>query len=128
MKLNNPQTSPKTYLSILKSCYNGRKIPIIPFLSVNGKTVTKFKEKANLFNKYFSSKGNPLPNDSKLPKNQTYITETKLSSFDVEDQDIYKIITTFDIINDHGHDEVSTRMLKLCDKNIVKPLYHIQKL
>ena len=83
MKLNNPQTSPKTYLSILKSCYNGRKIPIIPFLSVNGKTVTKFKEKANLFNKYFSSKGNPLPNDSKLPKNQTYITETNLSSFDI---------------------------------------------
>ena len=30
LKLNNPQTSPKTYWSIIKSCYNGRKIPIIP--------------------------------------------------------------------------------------------------
>ena len=97
LKLNNPQTSPKTYWSIIKSCYNGRKIPIMPPLSVNGKSITIFKEKANLFNKYFSSQCNPLPDDSKLPENQTYITETKLSSFDIEDEDIYKIIKTLDI-------------------------------
>ena len=30
VKLNNPQTSPKTYWSVIKSCYDGRKIPIIP--------------------------------------------------------------------------------------------------
>ena len=71
LKLNNPQTSPKTYWSIIKSCYNGRNIPIIPTLSVNGKIITNFKEKTNLFNKYFSSQCNPLPNDSKLPENQT---------------------------------------------------------
>ena len=54
-----------------------RKIPIIPPFSVNGKTITNFKEKANLFNKYFSSQCNPLPNDSKLPENKIYITEKK---------------------------------------------------
>ena len=85
VKLNNPQTSPKTYWSITHSCYNGRKIPIILPLSVNGKIITNFKEKVNLFNKYFLSQCNPLPNDSKLPENQTYITETKLLSFIVED-------------------------------------------
>ena len=69
VKLKNPQTSPKAYWSIIKSCYNGRKIPIITPLSVNGKFFTNFKEKANLFNKYFSSQFNPLPNDSKLPEN-----------------------------------------------------------
>ena len=37
LKVNNPQTSPKTYWSIIKSCYNGRKAPIIPPLSANGK-------------------------------------------------------------------------------------------
>ena len=55
VKLNNPQTSPKMYWPIIKSCYNGRKIPIIPPLSVNGKIITNFKEKANLFNKCFLS-------------------------------------------------------------------------
>ena len=67
------------------------------------------------------SRCNPLPNDSKLPENQTYVTETKLSSFDIENEDIYKIIKTLDINNAHRHDEVSIRMLKLCDKSIVRP-------
>ena len=53
LKLNNPQTSPRMYWSIIKSCYNGRKIPIIPPLSVNGKIITNFKEKANLFKQIF---------------------------------------------------------------------------
>ena len=65
---------------------------------------------------------NPLPNDSKLLENQTYITETKLSSFDIDDEDIYKIIKTLDINKAHGHNELFTRMFKLCDKSIVKPL------
>ena len=92
---------------------------------MNGKIITDFNEKANLFNKYFSSQCNPLPNDSKLPENQTYITETKLSSFNIEDEDIYKIIKTLDINKAHGHDEVSIRMLKLCDKSKVKQLFII---
>ena len=88
LKLNNPQTSPKTYWSIIKSCYNGRKIPTILPLSANEKIITNFKEKANFFNKYFSLQCNPLPNNSKLPENQTYITGTTLSFFDIEDEDI----------------------------------------
>ena len=127
LKLNNPQTSPKIYWSIIKSCYTGRKIPIIPPLSVNAKIITNFKQKAYLFNKYFSSQCNPLPNDSKLPENQTYITETKLSSSDNEHKDIYKIIKTLNINKAHGHDDISIRMLKLCDKSIVKPLSIIFK-
>ena len=66
-------------------------------------------------------------NDSKLTENQTSITETKLSSFDIEDEDIYKIIKTLDINKANGNDEVSIRMLKLCDKSIVKPLSIIFK-
>ena len=63
----------------------------------------------------------PLPNDSKLLENQAYITETKLSSFNIEDEDIYKIIKTLDI-KAHGHNEVPIRVLKSCDESIVKPL------
>ena len=127
LKLNNLKTSTKTYWSIIKSCYNGRKIPIIPPVTVNGKIIINFNEKANLFNKYFSSQCNPLPNDSKLPEDQTYITKTKLSSFDIEEEGIYKMIKTPDINKTHGHDGISIRMLKLCDKNIVKPLSIIFK-
>ena len=128
LKLNNPETSPKIYLSIIKSsCYNGRKILIPPPLSVNGKIVTNVEQKANIFNMYFWSQCNSLPNDSKLPENQTYITETKLSSFDIEDEDICKILNTLYIKKTHGYDEVSMRVLKLCDKIIIKPLSIIFK-
>ena len=61
------------------------------------KSITEFNEKFNLFVKYFSSKCNPLPNNGKLPENQTYITETKLTSFNFEDEDIYKSTVFLDI-------------------------------
>ena len=77
--------------------------------------------------KIFLSQCNPLPNDSKLSEYQTYITVTKLSSFHIEDEEIYKLIRTLDINKAHGHDEVSIRMLKLCDKSIVKSLSIIFK-
>ena len=44
-KLNDPQTNAKTYWSILKTFFNGRKIPIIPPLLIDGKIVSDFKEK-----------------------------------------------------------------------------------
>ena len=47
LKLNNPQASTKTYWSIIKSCYNGTEIPIVPPLPIDGKNVTYFKEKIN---------------------------------------------------------------------------------
>ena len=31
LKLNDPQTTPETYWLIIKSCYNGRIIPIIHY-------------------------------------------------------------------------------------------------
>ena len=68
MKLNNPKTSSKTYWSILKTFYNGRKIPIIPPILKDGKLESDFKIKADYFNKFFASQCTPLVNNSKLPK------------------------------------------------------------
>ena len=54
MKLNNPNTSAKTYWSILKSFYNDSKVPLIPPLLVNNKIVSDFTKKANIFNDFFN--------------------------------------------------------------------------
>ena len=53
MKLNNPKTSSKTYWSIFKTFYNGRKIPIMPPILKDGKLESDFKIKANYFNIFF---------------------------------------------------------------------------
>ena len=52
-KLSNSNTSVKTYWSIFKLFYKGTKVPLIPPLLVNNKTVSDFTEKANLFNDFF---------------------------------------------------------------------------
>ena len=66
MKLKNRKTSSKTYWSILKTFYNGRKIPIIP-PTKDDKLESDFKIKTNYFNKIFASQCTPLVNNSKLP-------------------------------------------------------------
>ena len=61
-KLNNSNTSAKTYWSILKSFYKGTKIPIIPPILVNNKIVSDFTEKANIFNDILASQCTPNSN------------------------------------------------------------------
>ena len=53
IKLNDPNTAPKTYWSILQTFVNGSKIPLIPPLLVNNQFVTDFLDKTNLFNDFF---------------------------------------------------------------------------
>ena len=67
-KLIDQSTSSKTYWSILKTFFSGKKIPLIPPLNVGSKLVTDFKKKARLFNEFFASKGTPVTNYSSLPK------------------------------------------------------------
>ena len=120
-KLNDPQTNAKTYWTILKTFFNSRKIPIIPPLLIEGKLVSDFKEKANMFNEFFSRQCTPLNNGSKCPSQHYFITNEKLSSIVFDDQDI-KIIRALNINKSHGHDDISIRMIKICDLALAKPL------
>ena len=76
-KLNNPNTSVKTYWSIFKSFYKGTKVPLIPPLLVNNKTVSDFPEKANLFNDFFASQCTPISNNSVLPSRKSFKTKRR---------------------------------------------------
>ena len=107
MKLNDPTTTAKTYWSILKSFYNDSKIPLIPPLLVNNKIVSDFTEKANLFNDFFATQCKPLSNNSVLPSAISF--------------------KNFNVNEVHGHDNISIRMLKICDSVLVEPLSLIYK-
>ena len=54
------------------------------------------------------------------------LTETLCNStipvVDFEDQDILIIICALDIDKVHGHDNIRTCMITICDSSIVKPL------
>ena len=55
-KLNNPNTSPRTYQAIMKIFHNGKKIPQISPLLINDKLESDFGKKANHFIESFCIK------------------------------------------------------------------------
>ena len=126
-KLNNPLLQTKTYWSILKTFYNDKKIPIIPPLLVNDKFVTDIQMKANIFNKFFADQCTPLKNNSSLPVNQIFLTQSRLTSLDFNEDELLKIIRALNINKAHGHDDISIRMIKICDKSLIKPLTFLFK-
>ena len=84
--------------------------------------ISDFEAKANQLNNFFASQCTPLNNNSKIPENQTYKTNTKLSLIKFMNKDIINIIRSLNEDKAHGYDNISIRMLKICDTAIVKPL------
>ena len=117
-KLNDTHTSDKSYWSMLKTLFDGKKIPLIPPIITNSKLISNFKEKANHFNAFFASQYTPISDNSMLPL--VLAPATKSMSF--RDQDILKIIHSLSINKARGYDDIFVRLLKICDSSIVKPL------
>ena len=111
-KLNNPSTSAKTYWSILKTFYNGKKVPLIPPLQISNTLVSDFKKKANIFNKSFASQCVPLNNGSNIPYCQSYMTNAKISSIKFENKNIINVIKALDPYKAHGYDDISIEIVK----------------
>ena len=120
-RLNNPLLQAKTYWSILKTFYNDKKIPKIPPLLTDDKFVTDIPTKANIFNKFFADQCTPLKNGSVLPKSQIFLTQSRLCTLHFDEEELIKIIRNLNIHKVHGHDDISIRMIKICDKSILKP-------
>ena len=112
----------KTYWSILKSFYNYRKVPLIPPLLIDDKFVTDIETKINIFNKFFADHCQPLNNAIDLPTNQIFLTQSKLGSLDFNEGELLQIIRALNINKAHGHDDISIRMIKICDRSLLKPL------
>ena len=80
----------KTYWSTLKTFYNDKNIPLIPPLLVNDNFITDIMTKANIFNKFFAEQCTPLKNDSVLPINQMFLTQSRLGTLDFNENEILK--------------------------------------
>ena len=119
-KLNDPHTSAKSYWSILKTLYDGKKIPLIPPILISNNLVSNFKVKANHFNAFFASQCTPASNNTTLPLVTNPVTNASLSSISFIDQDILNIIHSLNLDKAHGYDNLSIRLLKICDSSIVK--------
>ena len=124
-KLNDSNTSAKAYWSIIKTLFNGKKVPVIPPILVNNKLVTYFKDKANIFNDFFSKQCQPLPNNSTLPSSQSFETSNRLSTVDIDSKKILKLIQGLNSNKGRGHDSIFIRMLKISAPSVIKPLLFV---
>ena len=120
-KLEDSKTAPKTYWTILNRLIYNKKIPTIPPLFVNGNFVSDFSVKANLFNDFFASICTPIKNSSVLPPLK-YRTNKRLKSFSVSEKNILLIIKALNASKAHGYDNLSIKMIKLCEESITVPL------
>ena len=84
--------------------------------------VTDIQTKANIFNKFFAYQCAPLKNGSVLPKNQIFLTQSRICTLAFNEEELMKIIRNLKVHKAHGHDDISIRMVKICDKSILKPL------
>ena len=120
-KLEDSNTASKTYWSTLNRFLYNKKIPAIPPLLVDGNFISDFCEKANLFNNFFASICTPIKNNSRLPP-FIYKTNTRIHSFSVTNKDILSIINSLNSSKAHGYDNISIKMIKICNEAVTIPL------
>ena len=120
-KLNNPLLQAKAYWSILKSFYDDRKVPLIPPLLIDDKFVTDIQTKTNILNKFFIDQSQSLNNASDLPTNQIFLAQSRLVSLEFNEGELLQIIRALNINKAHGSDDIFIRMIKICDKSLLKP-------
>ena len=70
---------------------------------------------------FFAFQCTPISNDSALPNLSNSVSNVSLSSIHFEDQDILKIIRSLNYNKAHGYDDISIRLLKICDSSIERP-------
>ena len=120
-KLADSHTSPKTYWTLLNRLLYNKKILAIPPLLVDGKFVSDFYEKSNIFNNFFASICTPIKNASTLPS-FSYRTNTRIKSFDLTEKNMLSIIKSLDPTKAHGCDNLSIKMIQICKEVITIPL------
>ena len=90
-KLSDPNTGQKTYWNILNRFLNKCKIPRIPPLFHDSNFIINCKEKASIFNGYFSSQCTPFVNYSSLPPFHFH-TNSRIGNFKITATEINDIL------------------------------------
>lgn len=91
VKLLDPKTAPKSYWPTLSRFSNNEKTLIIPPVLVEGRLISDFKKKAELFNSHFDAQCTVVNNTSGLVDLQLRNCH-RLNDFTINEEDIFAII------------------------------------
>ena len=120
-KINDPNTSQKSYWKIINRVMNKCRAPKIPPLFVNNRFILNYREKAKYFNDCFAQQCKPVINNSVLPVS-SFLTAERIDHITIENGDIISLIRQINPNKSTGSDGISGRMLLLCDESVILPL------
>ena len=95
---------------MLNRLISNKIVPAISPLLVDGKIISNFSQKAATFNKYFASQCTPLQNSSSLPT-LPLRTDEKISSMNIIEDDIFRIIKNLSSNNPHGWEYLGIKII-----------------
>ena len=123
--LNDPNIGPKKYWYTLIQLLHNRNMPKIPPIrNDRNELVSDVSSKANIFNNFFAKQCSLLDSGSILPP-EALRTEQRLDQVIFDDAKILALIRKLDANKAHGWDDVSIRMVKICEESLVRPLMNI---
>ena len=120
-KVNDTATSPKSYWKIINRVMNKCRAPKIPALPINNRFILDCREKAKLFNDFFSQQCKPIINSSVLPIS-IFLTEKRIDQLNIGNDEIISLIRNINPNKATGSDGISGQMLLLCDDSVSLPL------
>ena len=120
-KLNNPNTSQKSYWEIIIRVMNKCRAPKIPPLLINNLFILNCKEKAQYLKQFFSPQCTPIADSSALPV-VNFLTEIKPDHITIKNDEIISLIRKINPGKATGSGAISGQMLLLCDDSVTLPL------
>ena len=124
-KISNPNNGPKTYWTTLNRIINKKKMTNIPPLLENGLFFTNFQTTADIFNELFVRQCSLNQNNSNTLPRFISRCNTGLENIEINPSKVLKIVRSLDSNKAHGWDSLSMSMIKICDAEIVIPLFLI---
>ena len=121
-----PRTGQKKYWTAFKKLLNNSTSSLIPPILHAGTFVTDIKEKCDLFNDYFKNQCKTIATSSMLPPFEKS-TDLSINEVHFSPSNIIDHIRKLNINKAHGHDGITSRILKMCDDSISIPLFIIYK-
>ena len=126
-KLHNPEICQKSYWKIINKVMNKSAAPKIPPLLHNNSFILNCREKARIFNDFFCNQCKLVVNNSILPGIMNYHTDRRLNQIEININDIVSLLRKINPNKETSSDEISGKMLLLCEESVALPLQIIFK-
>ena len=116
-----PASQKKSYWKIVNKVMNRCKAPKIPPILLNHSFVTNCQMKCNIFAKYFSEQCKLIAISSVLLP-FSYSTNERFNVVIIDEGEILSLIRAINPTKSSGPDEISGRMLLVCNESLRLPL------